>query len=124
SGSPASRCSTRCTSSQNETRNRLIHRNSLRAGCLQHSSMPIGGAGPPSARKQMTQLMKQERTELTFLCFLCGLLFQRLWSRYHAIVNAVCAVDRAEPRIPTQVAVRALDGGCVSQRPARRIVLA
>src|SRR6267143_981550 len=33
-------------------------------------------------------------------------------TRYHAVVNAVCAVGRAEPGIPTQVVGRALDGGC------------
>src|SRR5947199_1425307 len=32
-------------------------------------------------------------------------------TRYHAVVNAVCAVGCAEPGIPTQVVGRALDGG-------------
>src|SRR6266446_4040486 len=32
-------------------------------------------------------------------------------TRYHAVVNAVCAVGRTEPGIPTQVVGRALDGG-------------
>src|SRR6266481_4276317 len=32
-------------------------------------------------------------------------------TRYHAIVNAVCAVGSAEPGIPTQVVGCALDGG-------------
>ena len=34
-------------------------------------------------------------------------------TRHHAIVNAVCAVGRAEPGIPTQVVGRALDGDCL-----------
>src|SRR6478672_10144854 len=33
-------------------------------------------------------------------------------TRHHAVVNAVCAVGRAEPGIATQVIGRALDGGC------------
>src|SRR6266481_5886061 len=39
-------------------------------------------------------------------------------TRHHAIVNAVCAVGRAEPGIPTQVVGRALDGG--SNAPCRQ----
>src|SRR5439155_18059428 len=35
----------------------------------------------------------------------------RLGSSYHAIVNAVCAIGRAEPGIPTQIVGCALDGG-------------
>src|SRR5437016_2560866 len=41
-------------------------------------------------------------------------------TRYHAVVNAVCAVGRAEPGIPTQVVCRALDGGCNATGRERR----
>src|SRR6266576_6769881 len=41
-------------------------------------------------------------------------------TRHHAIVNAVCAVGRAEPGIPTQVVGRALDGGCNATSRERR----
>src|SRR6266487_6901706 len=44
----------------------------------------------------------------------------RLGSRYHAIVNAVCAVGRAEPGIATQVVGRALDGGSNATRRESR----